>query len=48
MNAATDEGENANELKFGNVDFSAVQTLSNDEMYLLLLDRQRKSGFSNE
>jgi hypothetical protein len=48
MNAATDEAENANTLTFGKVDFEAVQTLSNDEMYLVLLDRQRNSGFSNE
>lgn len=42
-----DEEENTTELKFGDVDFSQVQCLTNDEMYLLLTKRQAH-GFTNE
>lgn len=42
-----EEEENANELQFGNVDFDQVETLTNDEMYLILLKRHN-AGVSNE
>jgi hypothetical protein len=47
MHAATDEEENTKELKFGDVDFEKVQTLTNDEMYYLLTKRQN-AGITNE
>ena len=47
MNTATDDDENANELQFGSIDFEKVDALTNDEMFLLLSDRQ-KHGITNE
>lgn len=47
MHAATDEDENANELRFGDVDFDKVQCLTNDEMYFLLTKRI-ENGYSND
>ncbi len=47
MHAATDEEENANELRFGDVDFDKVQSLTNDEMYYLLTKRI-ENGYNNE
>ena len=35
----TDEEENANELQFGS-EFEGVHCLTNDEMYVLLVNRQ--------
>lgn len=47
MNSATDDEENVNELKFGAIDFEKVQSLTQDEMYYLLTQRQ-KNGLTNE
>eukprot|EP00981_Chlorochromonas_danica_P000199 scaffold50_cov162-Ochromonas_danica.AAC.17 len=47
MNAATDEQENVNELKFGALNFDKVQSLTQDEMFFLLAQRQQ-SGLTNE
>lgn len=47
MHSATDEEENTKELKFGEVEFDKVQTLTNDEMYYLLTKRQEQ-GMNNE
>jgi hypothetical protein len=47
MHAATDEEENTKELKFGDINFDQVQTLTNDEMYYLLTKRQ-DAGHTNE
>jgi hypothetical protein len=47
MHAATDEDENTKELKFGDINFDQVQTLTNDEMYYLLTKRQ-DAGHTNE
>jgi hypothetical protein len=47
MSATIEEDENANELQFGNINFDEVETLTNDEMYLVLLKRHN-AGVSNE
>ena len=47
MSATTEEDENANELHFGNINFDEVETLTNDETYMLLAKRQN-AGMSNE
>jgi hypothetical protein len=47
MSATIEEDENANELQFGNIDFEETETLTNDEVYLLLLRRQN-AGVTNE
>lgn len=47
MSAMVEEDENSNELQFGNINFDEVETLTNDEMYLLLAKRHN-AGMSNE
>ena len=47
MSATIEEDENANELQFGNINFDEVETLTNDEMYLLLAKRHN-AGMTNE
>lgn len=47
MNVTTDEEENALELQFGDINFDEVETLTNDEMYFLLLERH-DAGITNE
>mmetsp|Transcript_91889 Transcript_91889/g.180074 ORF Transcript_91889/g.180074 Transcript_91889/m.180074 type:complete len:151 (+) Transcript_91889:115-567(+) len=47
MSATIEEDENANELQFGNINFEEVETLTNDEMYLVLVKRHN-AGVSNE
>lgn len=47
MSATIEEDENANELQFGNINFDEVETLTNDEMYLVLVKRHN-AGVSNE
>jgi hypothetical protein len=43
-----DEVEDATQLQFGDLDFSNVQCLTNDEMYLLLTKRQANGFNTNE
>lgn len=47
MSAMIEEDENANELQFGGINFEEVETLTNDEMYLLLAKRHN-AGMTNE
>lgn len=47
MNTATDGQEDVNALKFDDVNFDKVQSLTQDEMFFLLAQRQQ-SGLTNE
>jgi hypothetical protein len=47
MSATIEDDENANELQFGNINFDEVETLTNEEMFLLLAKRHN-AGMSNE
>ena len=47
MSATTEDDENANELQFGNINFDEVDTLTNDETYMLLAQRH-SAGMTNE
>lgn len=48
MNQTTDEEENALVLKFGNVNFRQIQSLTNDVMYVVCQQRKQDATTRSE
>lgn len=46
MHQSTDEEENCLQLQFGDIDFTQLQCLNNEEIYYLLNER-KKAGVDN-